>query len=310
MIMNDIDVFHHFDLPFETYFHKEIHQKTQILDELEIIWVLRGRLEISCEGKKFVLGRQNVFMMNPFHTHILNTTEESIIISYRLKKDYLVKSNQTFKDMSFELKVHSFEELVTKYKEVPLLIAELLRLLLDPNPSVLIRYKIIGFYNMFIYELYNMLLKEKYLDIKKKDVPIYLERIEKITEYLNKNFLHKVTLDDLTNHIGISRFRLSHFIKEQIGISFRDYLFNMRLEYALRLLRDSDMNIVEISRLAGFSDVKYLNKMMKERFQQTALKYRKEFKEKTINHSNTSNIQDFFQELNRCLTKLEHYTLQ
>lgn len=308
MIQTELDVFQHFDLPFETYFDREIHHRTQIIDELELIWVLRGTLEITCEGRKFILHNQNVFMMNPFYTHTLNTLEESIIIRYRFKKEYLQKSNQTFKDMTFDLQVHTFQELVTKYKEVPLLIAQLLRLLLDPNPSVLVRYKIIGFYNMFIYELYNMLLKEKYLDVKKKDVPIYLDRIERITEYLNKNFLHKISLDNLSKHIGISRFRLSHFIKEQLGISFREYLFNMRLEYALRLLRESDMSVIDISRLSGFSDIKYLNKMMKERFNQTALKYRKSLQRKYIEYQDKSYVQDFFQELNICLTKLEQYT--
>lgn len=309
MLQNEIDVFKHYDLPFETYFTKEIHHKTQIHDELELIWVLRGQLELVCEGKMFILNSQNLFMMNPFTTHTINTTEESLIITYRFKKEYLEKANHTFHDMLFDTKVHTFEELVMKYKEVPLLISELLRLLIDPNPSLLVRYKIIGYYNIFIYELYNMLLKEKYLDVKKKDVPIYLERIGKITEYLNKNFLHKVSLDALAKEIKISRYRLSHFIKEQIGISFREYIFNMRLEYALRLLRESDINVLEISRLSGFSDVKYLNKMIKERFNQTALKYRKTIKEKLNQRQDKRELNEFFNELNICLSRLEKYSV-
>lgn len=307
MVQNEIDVFKHFDLPFETYFNRQIKHQTTIHDELELIWVLRGNLELVCEGKKFYLQRQNLFMLNPFHTHEITSSEDAMIITYRFKKEYLEQHQHSFNDLTFELKVHTLDELVSKYKEVPLLISELLRLLIDPNPSDIIRYKIIGYYNMLVYELYTMLLKEKYLDIKKKDVPIYLERIQKITEYLNQNFLQKISLDELSHIIGISRFRLSHFIKEQIGISFRDYIFNMRLEYALRLLRDSEIGIIDISKKSGFSDVKYLNKMIKDRFQQTALKYRKAMKQKIKESRSESELEIFFNELKICLSRLEEY---
>lgn len=308
MIQNEIDVFQHYDLPFETYFNKQISHTTQIHDEMELIWVLRGTMELHCEGKRFLLKKQNLFMMNPFHTHTIDSSEDSIIITYRFKREYLEKSNQSFGDMVFDLKVHTLDELVEKYKEVPLLISALLRLLLNPNPSQLIRYKIIGYYNMLVYELYTMLLKEKYLDVKKRDIPIYLDRIHKITDYLNHNFLRKVTLEELAKHIGISKYRLSHFVKEQIGISFREYLFNMRLEYALRLLRESDLSVLDIAKKSGYSDIKYLNKMIKDRFKQTALKYRKSIRQKLLQNHNRGELQEFFNELNLCLTNLEQYT--
>lgn len=308
MLQQDIDVFKHYDLPFETYFNKQITHKTQIHDELELIWVLRGKVDLICEGKSFILTRQNLFMVNPYHVHTLSSSEDSLIITYRFKKEYLLKSNHSFENMVFDLKVHTLEELVEKYKEVPLLISELLRLLIDPNPSQLIRYKIVGYYNMLIYELYTMLLKDKYLDVKKKDINKYIDRIQKTTEYLNQNFLKRITLDDLSNHIGISRYRTSHFIKEQIGISFREYVFNMRMEYALRLLRESDIPVLDIVKSSGFSDVKYLNSMLKNRFNITALKYRKSFRKKIEEVNSIDKQKEFFNELNICLDNIDIYT--
>lgn len=306
MNQNCIDVFKDYELPFETYFQKGVEHTDQIHDETELIWVMNGITTVICDGLTYTLTPQTLFMVNAFQTHSVHSTPDSMTITYRFKKEHLQENNQSFEGMYFINRVYSLEELVVKYKEVPLLISQLLNLLISVNPSSLGRYKIIGYYNMLIYELYTMLLKEKYLDVKKKDIPIYLDRLNVIIEYLNQNFLHKVSLEDIATHIGISRFRLSHFVKEYIGISFRDYLFNMRFEYALRLLRDSNLSVRDVTKLSGFSDIKYLNKLLKERFKTTALKYRKRIREQLeIKENETTNLNEFFIELKQCLRRLE-----
>lgn len=300
------DVFAEFELPFETYFFKGIDHTMQIHDETELIWVMNGTMTIVCDGKQYVLTAQTLFMVNAYQTHTVQSSPDSMIICYRFKKEHLQKNNQSFEGMYFINRVYTLDELVIKYREVPLLIGQLLDLLITVNPSTLVRYKIIGYYNMLIYELYTMLLKERYMDIKKRDIPIYLERLNEIVEYINLEFLHKICLDDLAKQIGISRFRLSHFIKEYIGISFRDYISNMRLEYALRLLKDSDLCVMDVTKLAGFSDIKYLNKLLKERFHLTALKYRKKIREQMKQRKlDESDAHDFFYELKQCLKRLE-----
>ncbi len=300
------DVFEAYELPFETYFQKGIEHITQIHDETELIWVMRGTTTIVCDGESYDMIPQTLFMVNAYQTHTISSSDDSIIISFRFKKEHLQMNNQSFEGMHFINRIYTLEELAVKYKEVPMLISQLLKLLISTNPSSLLRYKIIGYYNMLIYELYTMLLKEKYLDVKKRDIPIYLNRLNVITEYISQNFIRKLSLDEISDHVGISRYRLSHFVKEYVGISFRDYLFNMRLEYALRLLRDSNLSISDVTKMSGFSDIKYLNKLIRERFKTTALKYRKRIKEQ-IRHckEEPSNLQEFFLELKQCLTRLE-----
>ncbi len=301
-----IDVFSKYELPFETYFQNSISHLTQLHDETEIIWVMRGTATIVCEGLSYILTPQTLFMVNAFQTHSISSTDDSMIIAFRFSKEHLEQNNHSFEGMHFINRTYTLDELVKKYKEVPLVISQLLNLLMADDPPNLVRYKIISYYNMLIYELYTMLLKEKYLDVKKKNVSLYLDRLSKINSFINKRFQSKLTLDELSAQVGISRYRMSHFIKEYIGISFREYLFNMRLEYALRLLKDSNLSVLDVSKLAGFSDVKYLNKLMKEKFKTTALKYRKKIREHiTLASIETSNSEAFFNELRRCLLRLE-----
>ncbi|AIO18513.1 Transcriptional activator NphR [Candidatus Izimaplasma bacterium HR1] len=306
MNQTSTDVFSHYTLPFETYFNKEVDSKFQVHDETELIWVLRGNASIVCDNIQYDLTPQTLFMINPYQMHSLKSSAETMIITYRFKKEHIKEYVEMHKGLAFINRVYTLEELVKKYKEVPLLISQLIKLLISPNQTILIRYKIIGYYNMLIYELYTMLLKEKYLDIKKKDVPFHIERQNRIIDYINNNFLQKISLNDVAKQVSISTFRLSHLMKEMFGISFREYLFNIRFEYALRLLRETNLSVLSISDMAGFSDVKYLNKLLKERFKITALKYRKRFTSRfNETYSDSNYIKDFFKELRVCLNKLE-----
>lgn len=306
MKQNSIDVFAHYNLPFQTYFNKEVHSFDETHDETELIWLLRGEARVTCENECYILTPQTLFMINPNQTHSIESFEDTMFITYRFTKSYLNQFQEVYQHLHFVNRVYTLDELVKKYREVPLLISQLIKLLISPNQSTLIRYKIIGYYNMFIYELYTMLLRERYLDIKKKDVPIYIERQNKIINFLNQNFLRKVSLHELAVEIGLSDYRLSHLIKEMFGISFREYIFNIRFEYALRLLRETNFSVIEVSKMSGFSDIKYLNKLLKERFKTTALKYRKRFQNKVQDKiSDTKFLEDFFQELRYCLVRLE-----
>lgn len=272
---NCIDEFKNYDLPFETYFNAcAEHQETKH-EDMEFIWLLEGKIQIICEGITHDLSSDNVFMIYMNQNHSIKSDGQSISISFRLKKSYTDALNLFFNKIPFKNRIYTFEELANKYHEVPLIMSQLIILMKSQSPSMNVRYKIIGYYNMYIYDLYSVRLKDKYLDIKKKNYDEYLIRFYTITDFINKNYDQNVTLDTLADLVNISRYRLSHFIKEILGISFQDYLRNIRFEHALDYLRNTNLSIREIIKLCGFSDSKYLNQMMKEKFHVTALKYRK-----------------------------------
>lgn len=303
--MNDnlLDVFKDYELPFQTFFSKGVHSKNQVHDEVELIWVLRGSVHIVCDAEQYTLGPQTLFMVNIGQLHDVDSSEDSVIITYRFRKEHLIEHNVSFSKMHFENRVYTLRELVKKYKEVPHLITQLLGILISPSQSNVVRYRIIGYYNMFIYELYTMLLKERYMDIKKKNYDSYMKRVNTVTTYVQENFRKKISLDELAKKVKLSKYRLSHFIKDYLGISLQEYVKNVRLDHALTLLRNTKESVIEIARNSGFSDVKYLNSSLKDRLGLTALKYRKLIKEDV--KLTTEDSDEFKNELRTCLRTLE-----
>jgi AraC-like DNA-binding protein len=202
-------------------------------------------------------------------------------------------------------RLYTFEELAIKYRQVPLLIVQIIKLLLSEEESDIIRYKIIGYYNMYINDLYHMLLKERYLDIKHVNYDGYLNRIHTIVEYTYSHYKEKISLEELALLTHLSRYRVSHFIKEALGINYRDFLQNSRFEQALKLLKETNLSVVEIAYNSGFSDHKYLNAIMKKRFNTTPLKYRKSLLTKNTCTELSTSTYDFIQELKSCIKKIE-----
>ena len=112
-------------------------------------------------------------------------------------------------------------------------------------------------------------------------------------------------MQTLSEIVGISKSRLSHFFKESLDISFSEFLQNARLEQALIKLKYTDLSVQEVSESSGFSDVKYLNKMLKERFQMTSLKYRKFIKQHIQSTDSHSRKTDFITALNQCIYEIK-----
>jgi AraC-like DNA-binding protein len=301
---NCVDIFEDLNLPFETYFSDYINHETVIHEEIEIIWVIKGNAIITVDEKEFLLSPQTVFLIYMYRKHSIKSEHNSIIVTYRLKKEYLHKNNLFFEKVNFVNRVYSFSELALKYKQVPLLIVEIIKCLISEEISDLNRYKIIGYYKMYIIDLYRIIMKERYLDVKNINFENYLNRIHTIIEYTYNNFKEKISLEKLAEITGVSLYRLSHFIKEALGISYQDFLQNVRFERALKLLKETKDSVVKIAEECGFSDYKYLNKLMGERFHMTPLKYRKKIIFCKECGQITEDLDGFIKELKLCLETL------
>lgn len=305
MIQTCIDEFEALDLPFKTYISTCIEHEDETHEEMEFIWVIEGKVTIICEKRTYELTSDMVFMIYMNQKHSIKSESESLMFSFRLKKDYLLEHHLNFDKIPFKNRIYPFEELAQKYHAVPLIISQIILLLKTSNPSPNIRYKIIGYYNMYIYDLYSVRMKDRYLDIKKKNYDEYLIRFHTIIEYINFNYQHPITLNTLAELVNLNPFRLSHFISDRLGISFQEYLQNIRFEQALKALKNTNLPISVIVKNCGFSDPKYLNALMKKKFHITALKYRSIMKNSENNSLYKFNYPKLLTELSERLHQID-----
>lgn len=90
-------------------------------------------------------------------------------------------------------------------------------------------------------------------------------RVHKVEEYINSNYSKEIRLQTLSDLVGMTPAAFSRFFKLRTGRTISDYIIDMRLGYASRLLADSTMSIVEICYECGFNNVSNFNRIFKRK---------------------------------------------
>lgn len=93
-------------------------------------------------------------------------------------------------------------------------------------------------------------------------------------EYLDNNLLIPITLDELSEQIGLNKFYLSHLFTKVYKVSPITYHSNKRIEYAKDLLISTDYTIHQISEILNYSSVSYFSQSFKCYTKLTPSKFR------------------------------------
>ena len=90
-----------------------------------------------------------------------------------------------------------------------------------------------------------------------KEDPDELERFHRIAKYLSANYMEKVSLSEIAEKEFLNPSYLSYKIKDTMGLSFNEYLNQIRVEKSTKLLLGTDKSISEIAGEVGFSHPRY-----------------------------------------------------
>jgi len=117
-------------------------------------------------------------------------------------------------------------------------------------------------YDLSIARNTKMLASHSYVDYYRISKS---RRIEKVNNYVQKNLNQKITLSDVASLVNMSETAFSHFFKKSTNTSFTDYLNDLRLGHAARLLTETEMTISEICFDSGFNNVSNFNRTFKKK---------------------------------------------
>lgn len=99
--------------------------------------------------------------------------------------------------------------------------------------------------------------------------------IQKALAYIQSNFTRDLTLEEVADHVGVSKSYLSRIFPEYAGKHFCSYLQQLRIERAKELLRFTDYHIYEIASKVGFWNSRYFGKVFRDMVGMTPADYRR-----------------------------------
>ncbi|NOV03918.1 response regulator transcription factor [Paenibacillus planticolens] len=101
--------------------------------------------------------------------------------------------------------------------------------------------------------------------------------IQKCLQYIEQNYAEDLFLESVARHFSFNTSYFSHYFKVNTGTSFTQYLLQTRLGNGKALLEETTLKIYEISKLIGFKETRYFNRVFKKEFGVTPLNYRRVF---------------------------------
>lgn len=99
--------------------------------------------------------------------------------------------------------------------------------------------------------------------------------IEEAIIYIKEHYKEKLTLELVASKVFVNPKYFSHVFKKEIGIAFTDYINQLRMQYACKLLETTHYQAYRISNECGFSDPSYFNRVFCAKMNMTPQTYRK-----------------------------------
>ena len=87
---------------------------------------------------------------------------------------------------------------------------------------------------------------------------------QEVKDYLDAHFAEKITLDALAERFYINKFYLTRVFKEEFGQSISNYLAQLRITQAKRMLRFTDDSVEAIALECGLADANYFARLFKK----------------------------------------------
>lgn len=256
-----IDATNHPDWNFPL--HK--HNKT-----LEISFIEDGEIDYHINDQSFHLKKYDLVIKNPKTIH--SEISDSI---HPIKQFGLTFDGIHIENHSINYLLDPNQCPIIHTKENGPLIYELVHYLYNHKNDQNQLYDHIM--NTFLYLCISMINDThnyKYTS-KKKTIE---QTINDVKSYIDSHYNEKISLKFLANQFYISSYYLARKFKDFTGYTINQYLTNLRLGEAQKLLIFEEYSIKEIANMCGYNDIHYFYTVFKKETNMTPIEYQKQYK--------------------------------
>jgi two-component system response regulator YesN len=99
--------------------------------------------------------------------------------------------------------------------------------------------------------------------------------IAEATAHIREHYGESLTLEAVGRVIFISPFYLSHLFKEELDLTFVEYLTRVRMEEAKKLLVNKGLSVLGVAQKVGYEDASYFSKVFRRAAGLSPNEYRK-----------------------------------
>lgn len=229
-----------------TFAFKGLSPLPHLHSHLELLLMTQGSSVATVDYKDYLIEEGDLFLAFPNQIHYYHDREACsgymAIFPYDLYQELKAL---------FQNKVPSSS--VVKRENLPPLTGETLEKIVTGNnaESYFDRLTAKG----LLLALLGELLPQMTLAPKPADQ----DSFKNILSFCAEKYTEPLSLDILSGALHLNKYYISHIFKERMGISFPDFINNLRVEHACRLL-EKDSSMTEVAYSSGFSSIRSFNR--------------------------------------------------
>ncbi|MEO5889963.1 MAG: AraC family transcriptional regulator [Ferruginibacter sp.] len=103
------------------------------------------------------------------------------------------------------------------------------------------------------------------------------DRIKLVFDYTFNHYSEKISLDQVAGLLNMTRQSFCRYFKSATNKTYIQFLMEVRIGYACRLLIDDEKNVSEISYEAGYNNISHFNHQFKLITKKKPLEYKKDY---------------------------------
>lgn len=212
--------------------------------------ILDGIHKLKLQDDDLIVKKGQIKIINPYETHIADGNISWEYLNFMPSQEVIQEIAQEMCDSAVECKI-KFKNIINDETAT--------QYFLNFSNSL---SKNIEYEENFILLISYLLKNYAFNDLDIKEIS---SNIKNSIDYLHNYYLENISLDILADISNLSKY---HFIKvfyEKTGITPYQYIINLRLEFALSLMKEK-LPLSEISFICGFSDQSHFIRNFKKRY--------------------------------------------
>ena len=251
---------------------------------VELLMLVKGKVSCNFENAKLQFKRGDLAIINSHEVHETKCSRNAVYLVVHIDPSIMCRYVPTFDQLRFSL-AHDPEDLekAEAIAQIRRHMQEILRLTEDESDSA---GKL---------ERQARLFALAYILVKHFSQPLAVEesrlhrsdmtRLEPLLEYIQLHHGEELPLDEAAGFMGLNKEYFCRLFKKNMGVSYLQYVYQIRTTALCRELEATEDPIGEIAERHGFRDPKMLNQYFREIYGCTPSEKRKFFREVSMDET-------------------------
>lgn len=236
----------------------------------EILHLLKGSVELDYDGACYLMRPGDVVVCNSGEVHGAGSSSPNIMFRLIVAEEYLLRETGEARCRfacnscggPAEGEKHNYDQIRSKLTRLMLSYFEKGQ----PRSRLEIKAALLGILS-FLFEHFLTPRGEP-------AAPGQSDRMQSVIRYIHRNYKNDISLQFAAEQEQTSIYHLSRQFKKKMGVSFTEYIRNVRLAGAVDDLLRSREPVIKIALGNGFSNVSAFNRAFRRMYQETPAKYR------------------------------------